>query len=151
MIAILMMAACGGPSTAEEYWQRSDSRAANKNFAAALKDLSSLMDKFPDSPLVPQAQFKKADIYLNGTHELDMALVAFQKTADQYPDLDFGANSLFMVGFVQANYLQKHEPAREAYQTFLARYPNHELISSVTFELENLGKQVEDIESLMQK
>ncbi len=147
-LAVVLATACGGPSTAEEYWQRAESRLASREYAAALQDLSRLVDKYPDSPIVPQTHFKIADIYLNGTRELDLALAAFQVTADLFPDLEYGVKSLFMVGFVQANYLQEHDLAREAYQTFLGRYPNHELVSSVTFELENLGKEVEDIEAL---
>lgn len=148
LLAIVLVTACGGPGTAEEYWQRAETRLASREYAAALKNLSRLVDKFPDSPLVPQTYFKIADIYLNGTRQLDLALVSFQETADLFPELEYGVKSLFMVGFVQANYMQEHELAREAYQTFLDRYPNHELVTSVTFELENLGKEVEDIEAL---
>jgi hypothetical protein len=41
--------------------------------------------------------------------------------------------------------LQKLDEAKLAYQTFLKEYPNHELVSAVKSELENLGKDPEEI------
>ncbi|MEE9162979.1 MAG: hypothetical protein V3U35_08425, partial [Candidatus Neomarinimicrobiota bacterium] len=53
-----------------------------------------------------------------------------------------------MVGFVYANHLGDSSSARSAYLKFLENYPNHELIPSVRFELENMGRPVEDIDVL---
>lgn len=145
---IFLLMACGGPKTADELWQHADENIKSRQFTQALKSLNKLIDKYPDNPLVPKAQFQIGDVYLNGTGQLDEAVQAFQVTADMYQDLDYGVKSLFMIGFIQANYLQAHEEARHAYNTFLERYPNHELVASVQFELENLGKEVGEIETL---
>lgn len=144
----LLALSCGGAKTADELWQYAQDTADNRQFASAIKALNQLIDKFPDSPMVPRAQFQIADLYLNGTGEMDRAVEAFAVTAEQYPDMEYGLKSLFMMGFVQSNYLQDYENARLSYEKFLERYPDDELIASVKFELENLGKGVDEIESL---
>ena len=139
---------CGGPRTADELWKYAQENADNRQYAPALKALHRLIEKHPDSPLVPRAHFQIADLYLNGTGEMDKAVAAFGVTAEAFPEIEFGVKSLFMMGFVQSNYLQEYDQARVSYEKFLERYPNDELVASVKFELENLGKGIEDIEAL---
>ena len=148
MLVGLLAMSCGGAKTADELWQSAQDNADNRQYALAIKALNRLIDKFPDSPLKPRAQFQIADLYLNGTGEMERAVEAFAVTAEQFPDMEFGLKSLFMMGFVQSNYLQDYENARVSYEKFLERYPNDELIASVKFELENLGKEVDEIEAL---
>ncbi|MCH8327409.1 MAG: tetratricopeptide repeat protein [Candidatus Marinimicrobia bacterium] len=147
LVGLLIMS-CGGAKTADELWQYAQENADNRQYGSALTALNRLIENFPDSPLIPRAQFQIADLYLNGTGEMEKAVEAFAVTAEQFPDMEFGLKSLFMMGFVQSNYLQDYENARLSYEKFLERYPNDELITSVEFELANLGKGVDEIESL---
>jgi hypothetical protein len=45
--------------------------------------------------------------------------------------------------------VQDTTKAREAYTKFLEKYPNHELVSSVEWELKYLGKDINEIPELM--
>ena len=56
-----------------------------------------------------------------------------------------------MLGYIYANFLFNYDLAREEYEIFLEKFsstadPN--LIESVKFELENLGKDLKDIPEL---
>ncbi|MBI5808400.1 MAG: tetratricopeptide repeat protein [Ignavibacteriales bacterium] len=69
----------------------------------------------------------------------------FRKLYKEYPKSEDAPKALFLSGFILSNNLQKLDEAKLAYQTFLKEYPNHELVSAVKSELENLGKDPEQI------
>ena len=147
LLAAVIMG-CGAPKTAEDLWNAATNDINKRNYPRAIKALEKLAAKFPDSPLASQAMFRLGDVYMNKTNQVELAIETFQDTFNRYPDSDEGVKSLFMVGFVSANYLDDLETARLAYDQFLEKYPNHELGESVRFELNNLGRAVEEIEEL---
>lgn len=69
----------------------------------------------------------------------------FQKILDDYPNGMYSSKALFMIGFVNANYLKNFEKARKYYSEFLEKYPNHELADDAKYELENLGKDINEL------
>lgn len=69
----------------------------------------------------------------------------FQKILDEYPEGEFSSKALFMVGFVNANYLKNFDKAQQYYSNFLQKYPNHDLADDAKYELENLGKDINDL------
>jgi len=145
---MLIVVACGVRKTAEELWSSSEREINARQYHKAIKALGTIVRTYPDHPLAPEAQFKIGDIYMNNTNDLHKSLAAYQETNTRYPQTDAGVKALFMIGFVNANHLVDYEAARQAYTDFLNRYPNHELTPSVKFEMENLGKPVEDIDAL---
>ena len=50
-----------------------------------------------------------------------------------------------MAGFILANDIKDYPAAREVYNKFLSEYPEGELAFSAKAELENLGKDPEEI------
>ena len=147
-IIAMVILGCGAPKTADELWNSATNNINQRNYRDAIKALDKLVANFPDSPLAPQAIFRLGDVYMNKTNEIELAIEMFRKTITNYPDSEEGVKSLFMVGFVSANYLNDLELAEQAYNEFLETFPNHELVSSVKFELKNLGRPVEEIEEL---
>ena len=69
----------------------------------------------------------------------------FQKILDEYPKGEFSSKALFMVGFVNANYLKNFDKAQQYYTDFLQKYPKHDLADDAKYELENLGKDINDL------
>ena len=69
----------------------------------------------------------------------------FQKILDEYPEGEFSSKALFMIGFVNANYLKNYDKAQQYYTDFLQKYPNHDLSDDAKYELENLGKDINDL------
>ena len=55
------------------------------------------------------------------------------------------ASSLFMQGFIYHNSLSDLQMAEKLYLKFLDEYPDHELALSVRWELDNLGKNIDEI------
>ena len=148
LVALIILAACGASHTPEELWQMAENNLEKQDFKHAIKALKTLVAAYPDDALAPQAQFRLGDIYMNNTHDLAKSLKAYQRTAEQYVGTGEGIKALFMIGFVNANYLNQMDAARKAYESFLHQYPDDELAPSVKFELENLGKSIDQIEEL---
>jgi outer membrane protein assembly factor BamD (BamD/ComL family) len=69
----------------------------------------------------------------------------FQSIIDKYPDGEYSAKAVFMIGFINANYTNNLEKAKEYYHKFLEKYPNHDLADDARYELENLGKSIDDL------
>ena len=69
----------------------------------------------------------------------------FQKIIDEYPNGTYSSKALFMIGFVNANYLKNFEKAEKYYKEFLEKYPQHDLADDARYELENLGKDINDL------
>jgi len=69
----------------------------------------------------------------------------FEKILQEYPNGVFSSKATFMVGFINANYLKNYDKAREYYSLFLEKFPKHELADDAKYELEHLGKGMEDL------
>ena len=54
----------------------------------------------------------------------------------------------FMIGYIYANVINDEKSAKVEYQEFLKKFPNHELAPSVKFEIDYLGKSIEEIPAL---
>ena len=72
----------------------------------------------------------------------------FQKIVDDYPEGAYSAKALFMVGFVNANYLKNYNKAEKYYKEFLSKYPENELADDAQYELDHLGKDINEIPEL---
>jgi TolA-binding protein len=64
----------------------------------------------------------------------------------KYPDSEKTPNAIFMIGYIYANELQDNDKAREAYEYFIENYPDNVLVQSARWEIENLGKSLEEIQ-----
>ena len=53
-----------------------------------------------------------------------------------------------MVGYIYANILNDTKSAQIEYESFLNKFPDHELSPSVKFEIDYLGKSIEEIPAL---
>lgn len=73
------------------------------------------------------------------------AIANYQWIAQQLPKTEWGAKASFMVAFTYDEDLQQLEPAREAYEAFLAAYPDDPFASDAAMLLDNLGKSDEEI------
>ena len=148
MALTLIVVSCGVTETAEELWSRAEREVTARQYERSIKSLKVLVKTYPTHTVASKAQFRIGDIYLNNTRDIPAALEALRSTIDRYPQTDEGVKALFMLGFVYANHLADYPAAQQAYLQFIDHYPNHELIPSVEFELENMGKPMDDIDVL---
>ncbi len=73
------------------------------------------------------------------------ALTDFKGVLEQYPESELASKAMFMVGFISANHMNDLEQAKKYYEMFIKKYPQHELVDSAKYELETLGKDIEDL------
>jgi len=83
------------------------------------------------------------DLY--ATQNFEDAIEQFKQLDQKYPDGQYHAQSLFMIGFISANDLQDTTQAREYYNRFIQSYPEHELADDAGYELQNLGKDINEL------
>ncbi len=79
------------------------------------------------------------------------AVVKYEQLVELHPKNDFAPQSQFMIGFICANELMELEKAGKAYNAFLKNYSDKSdsgMIASAKWELENLGKDINEIEDL---
>ncbi len=136
---------CGGEKTPDEYYAVAEQERNAKNIKSSLVHLENLIKYHPQDSLASQAQYLIGDIYMNDLRDFENAMTAYTKVVTQFRGSNYEAQAQFMIGYLQANYIGNVESARASYKLFLEKFPNHELTPSVQFELENLGKDINDI------
>jgi len=94
----------------------------NRDFAGARVHYQTLLDKYPQSPSVPNAIYQLArGFYLETKY--DDALKAFQKVSDTYPDSDSARDALSFIGSTYLR-MKRYDDAVAAYKGFIARFPD---------------------------
>jgi TolA-binding protein len=76
----------------------------------------------------------------------DESVNNFKSLLENYPDGQNSPNAMFMIGFICANHSKKLDEAKIYYNMFMEKYPKHELVSSAKYELETLGKDINELD-----
>ncbi len=144
----LVTAGCGKKMTEEQYFTQAQQLEQNENFAKAADIYLSLYKRYPSGTRGDEALFRAAIIQSNQLKQFPLAIESHRRLLRAFPKSKYAAQSLFMIGFVYANDLKDLNKARETYAEFLTKYPTNELASSVRWELDNLGKDINSINFL---
>ncbi len=110
--------------------------------------LEKIVKKHADHEKAPDAQYMIAEIYYRDMGDFSKAIEEYGIIQANFPEAKQVPFSLFMQGFIYANALSDFEQARVHYKEFLEKYADHELATSVTFELKYLGKDIQEIPEL---
>jgi len=102
------------------------------------------VQQYPKSKESPEMLLKSADLH-RALKNYEVAIDVYQRIENEYPDFPKMPQVVFLEGFVYENELFRLEKAKERYEFFLSKYPNHELSDDVKFSLQNLGKSPEEI------
>jgi len=78
--------------------------------------------------------------------EFEKSVAAYLRIVDEYPESQHVIQSTFMIGYRYANDMKEMDKAKTAYELFLEKYPDHELASSVKWELDHLGQDISEID-----
>lgn len=148
IIILSFVVGCGERMTKEQMFALAEKYETEENFDAAMKTYSKIVKKFADSDVTDQAQYKIAYIYSNNLNDFEKSVEAHKLLLEKYPDSKYAVQSLFMIGFIYANNINDLETAKEYYAKFLETYPESELVSSVQWELDHLGQDINEIEFL---
>lgn len=101
-------------------------------------------DQNKDSADAPEYLFKAADLAMS-LDKPQESLDLYNRILFQYPDYAKAPECLFLVGFIYENYLQNYGKAKEIYESFLERYPDHEFADDAAISIKNLGKSPEEL------
>ncbi len=90
--------------------------------------------------------------YLFKAAEMSRALNSYGKTISlydwittYYPNDKNAPMALFLKGFLLENDLKNPDKAKEIYESFLSKYPNHAMSKDVNFLITNIGKSDKEI------
>ena len=85
---------------------------------------------------------------MNDLRDFEKALTEYRIVLTRYTGSKEEALAQFMIGYIYANVLKDFVSARKEYQVFLDNFPKHELYPSVKFEIDYLGKDINEIPAL---
>jgi len=94
-----------------------------------------------------QELFDKAKKYQEESN-FQAAIDCYQEIVKRFPKSQQAPQCQFMVGYLYANHLKNLDMAKQAYQTFIRNYPEHELVKDAQWELDHLGRDVNELEEL---
>jgi len=114
----------------------------------SINNLLYLVKKYPNHELASKGQYIIGDIYMNDLRDFEKALEEYRIVLYDYQGSKEEALAQFMIGYIYANVLKDLDKARNEYQVFLDQFPKHELFPSVKFEIDHLGKDINEIPAL---
>ncbi len=147
-MALFLITDCGTKKTKEQLYAEALNFEKQENFKEAIATYEQLINSYPRANFADSILFKVGQIYSNSLSDFEHAIEAHKNLIKKYPDSKFSAQSLFMIGFHYANSPNDTTEAKHYYNKFLEQYPEHELASSVRWELNFLGKDINDIDFL---
>ena len=92
-----------------------------------------------------QYLYKAASLYEVGFMDPNYALILYDRLLQNYPNSAHVPEALFKTGFIYHNTLNDLVKAKETFETFIQRFPDHELAVSAQSEIENLGLSPDSI------
>jgi len=147
-LVLLISNSCGPKKTKEQLYAEALQFERQENFKEAIPTFEQLVKDYPKSDFADSILFKIGQIYANNLTDFENAIEVHKRLIEKYPGSKMSAHSLFMIGFHYNNNVDDTVSAREYYEKFLDKYPDHELASSVKWELNNLGKDPNEIDFL---
>ena len=128
----------------------------------SIKALNEIISNCRDKALILNSYYDLGQIYLSRSSNYDKSIEYFQfiltntfsyklkSNSKLRTLLELKEKSLFMIGYIYHNHIGNLTQAQKYYALFLNKYPNSDLISSVTYELEILNKAIENFNKQIQ-
>ena len=147
---ILFIVGCSNND--KDYFESAQKLMDAKQYSEALVKFQKIVDEFPKSEHYKIALLKVGELNqghvdksLTDKESLLKAVKAYTKFHKNFHSDPKAPQTLFMIGFIQANELKNIEAAKAAYSKFLTLYPDSEMAESAKAEIENLGLTPDEI------
>ncbi|MFT6849424.1 MAG: tetratricopeptide (TPR) repeat protein [Sphingobacteriales bacterium] len=101
-------------------------------------------DLYTEDSKSPAYLYKAADLS-NGLGMPLNAIKLYERVYSDFPEYEKAPLCLFISGFIYENQVRNIGKAKEKYDLFLEKFPNHQLKHDVEVTLKNLGKTPEEI------
>ncbi len=129
-----------------EYLAAADSLTREGRYVEAIQSLDDMDKWYPrDTATIIKVGVLRADVYAVHLNDYSKAIASLQKIVDAYPDDPLAATCLFKIGFTYETEMKDIVKAKQAYEAFLKKYPDHELASSVRLSMDHLGESDEEL------
>ena len=145
LIVLLMLNGCDISSSPEKLFSKANVERSQNNFKKATEILRNLVNSDVNEEILVKSNLLLAEIFYHDLKDFNQAIQEYDNFCKAFPDHKNAASSLFMQGFIYHNSLSDLQMAEEKYLKFLDEYPDHELALSVRWELDNLGKNIDEI------
>ena len=139
---------CGTTESAGEIWTIIRNVQCNEKLDQALVTLEKFIYIYPEDENAAEGRFMLADGYANVKKDYANAVTEYRLVILLYPDLPLASKAQFMIGYIYANYVKEYDKARAAYLEFQEKYKDNSLSQAVAFELQYLGKDLDEITEL---
>lgn len=139
---------CGTKKTKEQLYAEAQQFEKQENFKEAITVYEQILKDYPNTGVADSILFAVGQMYSNNLLDFQQAVEVHKQLIKKYPHSKYSAQSLFMIGYHYANSISDTTEARKYYSKFLEQYPEHELASSVKWELNYLGKDINEIDFL---
>ena len=147
-LLLCFLSSCDLFKTADEYYVEAETLRNDGSPKEAIKLLKKITVKFTDDAKTPDAQYLIAEIYYRDLQDFSKSISEYRKFSATFPRNNKVPFSVFMQGYIHANELMNHDSASVIYKNFIDKYPNHEMVESVKFELKYLGLGINEIPEL---
>jgi len=150
VLLMIMLANCSRDSvkSAAGYWDLGRESFNNKKYEESIAYYQKIVKRFPQDSLAVRALFSVAEIYKNNLKDFPKSIATYEQILEKYSEDPKTPNAGFMIGYIYANDLQDYDRAKASYEKFIERYPEHMLVPSARWEIENLGKSLDEIPQL---
>lgn len=101
-------------------------------------------DRYAASVLTEEELFAMAQRAKDAARRLHV----YKLFSEVHPDSRYAPQAMFMVGFTQADEQKAFDAARASFQAFIEKYPDHELVASAQWMLENMEKPNPDMNDM---
>jgi len=117
---------------------------SQEKYQDAIKVYGQQIQKYPKGQYADETLQKLAFLYYNHLQDFNQAIAMHTRLVTDFPESKFISQARFMMGYIYANDLKDYDKARTAYTEFLNHHSESELVESVKWELEHLGKDVNE-------
>ena len=103
---------------------------------------------WPDSSYAPMFMYNQANIRAQYFQDYEGCIAILDSLPLRYPESEYVERARFLKGYTLANHVGDTTRAKAAYEDFLSKHPQSELVPSVEFEIRTLGKSMDQLDSL---
>ena len=150
IVSFFILSACGGRPTVEQRLTQAEKYRQSRQWRRAVDIYESLLREQGDRSHGPRIRYDLAMTYVHAGTDTGVpaafgrAIHHWRRLVEETPDHPRVTNARFMIAYCYANHLKEYERAKQAYETFLKLYPDHELAASAKWELDHLGQDIDD-------
>lgn len=101
-------------------------------------------EAYPEHENTPDYYFKAGEISMN-MMLASQAIMYFNKVENQYNTYEKAPYSIFLQAFIYETQLNNLEKAKEYYQKYIDKYPDHEFAKDAKLSIENLGVPLDEL------